>query len=112
MKDKELNNIAYELMQETPKNIKALVDKIEALESENEQLIRENKAFIKGEISEITNSEIGSHHWYSTLLSQINRIGSFLNEKPDNVTKEYMKEWGLTLTKNAQEILSYLNKEE
>lgn len=49
-----------------------------------------------------TNSELGSYHWFHTLLAQHMRIGKFLinNEAP---SEEILREWGQQLFETSKE---------
>ena len=59
-------------------------------------------------ISKLTNSEIGSRHWYNTLLGNISRIGEYLADNaPDTITSQYggeIKQVANELYENYQSI--------
>lgn len=50
-----------------------------------------------------TNSPIGSHHWFHTLLAPVLHIGEFLELHP-RPTDDMLKEWGKTVFENCKEL--------
>lgn len=61
------------------------------------------------ELSQFSNSAIGSHHWAATLLSFIMRVGEYMNkhgvEKQNDI---HYRDWGRGLKDRATEINNYL----
>lgn len=51
-----------------------------------------------------TNSPIGSHHWYNTLVCRIRRIGEYMYAKPDSDT--HTQEWGKVIYDSCNELLT------
>ena len=54
-------------------------------------------------ISKLTNSEIGSRHWFNTLLGNIKQIGQFMEQ--NGLTEDQEKNWGKQLAEYSQELL-------
>jgi len=50
-----------------------------------------------------TNSPIGSHHWFHTLLAPVLHIGEFL-EAHDSPSADILKPWGKTISDNCKEL--------
>ena len=55
-----------------------------------------------------TNSPIGSHHWFHTLLAPVLHIGEFL-ETHDNPDADILKPWGKTIADNCKELRDGFN---
>jgi hypothetical protein len=70
--------------------------------------------FITNKQSTITNSKIGSTHWFNTIISEHSRIGEFLRENETMVheaSREYhFKEWGKRLYDSSKELLNWAQK--
>lgn len=60
------------------------------------------------EISKLTNSEIGSYHWFHTLMSFQKHVGEFLKDK--SPTEEILRQWGKQLEENSMELIQGFNK--
>lgn len=54
-------------------------------------------------ISKLTNSEIGSRHWFNTLLTNIKHIGQYMEQ--NGVSEDQEKNWGKKLAENSQELM-------
>lgn len=58
----------------------------------------------------LSNSPIGSHHWFATLMGQILRVGEFLKDKsPD---EEHVRIWGKNVYDNSRQIIEWWNSRE
>lgn len=63
-------------------------------------------------ISKLTNSEIGSVHWFNTLINEIGRIGMALTTIKEAVPEEeiyILRQWGETIRANVPEIRQWYN---
>ena len=58
-------------------------------------------------ISKITNSPIGSVHWYRSIVSKIKDIGEFLSTETPK--EEYLRVWGRELFDGSLELLKIEN---
>lgn len=58
-------------------------------------------------ISPLTNSEIGSRHWYNTLLGSIQRIGEYIAE---HANQPLIREYGNTLKTGADHLYENYNQ--
>lgn len=59
-----------------------------------------------------TNSPIGSHHWFNTLLAVIKHTGEYLKKNGAPESEDTLKAWGCTVEKYANELLygfGYIN---
>ena len=59
-----------------------------------------------------TNSEIGSYHWFHTILSNHKDIGEFLRDKTPS--EKVLREWGKKLYETSKELIEgykNINKE-
>ena len=70
---------------------------------------------ITNKMSELTNSTIGSTHWFRTIISEHSRIGEFLNDnvmdRPATDANLLMyKGWGERLYKTSKELIEWSNK--
>lgn len=52
-----------------------------------------------------TNSPMGSHHWFHTLIGNILRIGEFLREHGYPSDVEIVKSWGSTIESSSRELI-------
>lgn len=58
------------------------------------------------QISKLTNSEIGSVHWFNTIMGNILRTGEYLKEHGTNgISEDTVKQWGEHLYVQAQEMI-------
>jgi hypothetical protein len=66
--------------------------------------------FITNKQSTITNSKIGSTHWFNTIISEHLRIGEYMNDHP-LITESYLIEgWGKRLYDSSKELLNWAQK--
>lgn len=54
-------------------------------------------------ISQLSNSEIGTKHWYNTLLAKCIHIGEYMKSK--ELTPEQRENWGNQLMECGRELL-------
>ena len=59
-------------------------------------------------VGTLTNSPIGSSHWFSTILSYIKDIGEFMQNH--ELTDDQRKTWGEVLVKYSQHLLDNYTK--
>lgn len=60
------------------------------------------------QISKLTNSEIGSVHWFNTIMGNILHTGEYLMNhgiEKDGLTDYMVKKWGKQLYEEAQEMI-------
>lgn len=55
-----------------------------------------------------TNSEIGSYHWFHTLVSKQMRIGEYLKSKTPS--EEVLRSWGKQLQESSKELIAGYSK--
>ena len=61
-------------------------------------------------ISQFSNSEIGSTHWFNTLSGSILRIGEWLKEHGnENASRQQFKTWGEMVYERQQELIEWFN---
>jgi hypothetical protein len=51
-----------------------------------------------------TNSELGSYHWFHTILARHKHMGEFLKERTPS--EEVLREWGKKLYETSQELIN------
>ncbi len=51
-----------------------------------------------------TNSEIGSYHWFHTIVANHKDIGEFLSQRKP--TDEILREWGRRLFETSKELIN------
>jgi len=56
-----------------------------------------------------TNSPIGSHHWYVTLLSFVKHVGEYLRDYGSPKPEDTLNNWGRDLVSNAEELIYGFN---
>jgi hypothetical protein len=59
--------------------------------------------------SKLTNSEIGSSHWFVTLVAKCKHIGEFMKDR--QITDEQRQVWGEEIYNACSELLDGPNKE-
>ena len=57
------------------------------------------------DITSSTNSEVGSSHWFRTIVSNHKHIGEYL--KNNTPTEEILRDWGQKLHETSDELLKY-----
>jgi hypothetical protein len=65
--------------------------------------------FITNKQSTITNSKIGSTHWFNTIISEHSRIGEFMANNETN-DPFYIQSWGKRLYDSSKELLNWAQK--
>lgn len=58
-------------------------------------------------ISKNTNSEIGSVHWFNTLISYIKHVGEYISE--DTPPDENLRVWGKNVHEYCDELINHFN---
>jgi len=58
---------------------------------------------IAGVSTSSTNSELGSYHWFHTILSRHKHMGEFLKHKTPN--EDTLRAWGKKLYETSQELI-------
>lgn len=71
---------------------------------------RKGKYMKNENISELTNSEYGSWHWFNTLASKIKSRGEFLMNETNSISEDLLCSWGLALYSEAKELLDHKGK--
>ena len=54
-------------------------------------------------VTSSTNSEVGSSHWFRTIISQHKHIGEYLMTQTP--TEEILREWGKTMYETSEELI-------
>lgn len=62
----------------------------------------------KPETSTLTNSEIGSRHWFNTILGNHLNVGEFMTDRPNDA--QYFAEWGKQLAISSRELIDNFDK--
>jgi hypothetical protein len=76
-------------------------------EEEIEMILKAMDECVKTKPVASTNSEIGSYHWFHTLLAYHKDMGEFLSEKtPDD---NLLREWGKKLFETSKELINGFN---
>jgi hypothetical protein len=66
--------------------------------------------YIKHKRSALSNSLIGSKHWFNTLISEHSRIGEFLECQEHQLLVENVQAWGKRLHETSKELLEWATK--
>lgn len=66
--------------------------------------------YITNPQSTITNSKIGSIHWFNTIVSQHSRIGEFFKINSGDISPTLLNDWGQTLYDSSKELLKWAEK--
>ena len=76
------------------------------MNKENETLNKQQNGndFISDVSTSSTNSELGSYHWFHTILARHKHMGEFL--KTNTPSEEVLREWGKKLYETSQELIN------
>lgn len=66
---------------------------------------------MKNEISRFSHSEIGSAHWFNTLVGNTLHIGEYLHKYGSSgITEDILSKWGDELYERSKELLLWYEK--
>ena len=66
---------------------------------------------IVGRPSKITNSAIGSTHWFRTIISQHSRVGEYLmNEASSEIKPHLLESWGKGIYESSRELINWSDR--
>jgi len=64
---------------------------------------------ITEKLSAFSNSNVGTMHWFRTIVSEHSRIGEYLMNN-DEFSTEILNSWGLRLHESSKELIEWSNK--
>ena len=67
----------------------------------------------KPKIQSSTNSEIGSYHWFHTIIGRCKSMGEYLSNEDSLLNEKTIRDWSEQLYKDSEELIKgfeYINK--